>query len=213
MQIIRKKVSKRGQFLNLVIQFCEWVVVLLAVILSSPLLLVIALCIKLDDAHGSVIYSQKRIGKEGVPFVIYKFRSMSHGSENKLSELVNQNEMSGHMFKMKKDPRVTRVGAILRRLSLDELPQLFNVLKGDMSLVGPRPALASEYQKYTAYERQRTQVKPGCTGLWQVSGRNKLTFDEMVKLDLVYIENRSVLLNVKIVLRTFKEFTHKGSGY
>lgn len=213
MQITKKIITKKRKIYHLFVRFSDLFFVLAALVVISPLLLVIAISIKLEDPKGTIIYKQERIGKDGTLFLIYKFRSMYHGSEAQLAELKQKNEMSGHMFKIKDDPRITNVGAVIRRLSLDELPQLINVLKGDMCLVGPRPSLESEYKNYTSYDRQRVQVKPGCTGLWQVSGRNKLSFDEMVKLDLHYIENQSILLNILIVLRTFKEFTYRGSGY
>lgn len=151
---------------------------LLGLLLLLPLLLVVAILIKLDDPKGPVIFKQIRIGKNGRPFYMYKFRSMVANSEELLPELLGKNDIEGPMFKMKDDPRVTRVGKILRRLSLDELPQLWNVLKNDMSLVGPRPGLPREVELYSAYDRQRLLVMPGCTGLWQVSGRNALSLSK-----------------------------------
>lgn len=213
MEITRKNAKKNWKYSNRIIRYSDLVFALIAIVISSPILLIIAVWIKLEDPKGSIFFKQKRIGKYGKPFLIYKFRSMYHGSEDLLEELKNNNEMNGHMFKIKNDPRITKVGGIIRRLSLDELPQLVNVLKGDMCLVGPRPGLESEYEKYSTYDLQRIQVKPGCTGLWQVSGRNQLTFEEMVELDLYYIKHQSLRLNLKIILRTFKEFTYKGSGY
>lgn len=213
MEITRKKEKKKWKYLDLFSCYSDLFFTLIAIILGSPIFLIIAIGIKLEDSKGSIFFKQERIGKDGKPFLMYKFRSMYHGSEALLDSLKQKNEMSGHMFKMKNDPRITKVGAIIRRLSLDELPQLVNVLKGDMCLVGPRPALKNEYEKYTVYDRQRTQVKPGCTGLWQVSGRNKLTFEEMVELDIYYIKHQSFKLDFKIILQTFKEFTYKGSGY
>ncbi|MDZ5759574.1 sugar transferase [Carnobacterium maltaromaticum] len=213
MEITRKNAKKNWKYSNRIIRYSDLFFALIAIVISSPILLIIAVWIKLEDPKGSIFFKQKRIGKYGKPFLIYKFRSMYHGSEDLLEELKNNNEMNGHMFKIKNDPRITKVGGIIRRLSLDELPQLVNVLKGDMCLVGPRPGLESEYEKYSTYDLQRIQVKPGCTGLWQVSGRNQLTFEEMVELDLYYIKHQSLRLNLKIILRTFKEFTYKGSGY
>ncbi|WP_317914167.1 sugar transferase [Carnobacterium maltaromaticum] len=213
MQVSKENVLKKWKYLHLFIRCSELFFVSSALIISSPLFLVIALCIKLEEPKAPIIFKQKRIGKDGKPFVMYKYRSMCLEAEFLLDELKQKKQLTGQLFKLKNDPRITKVGGVIRRFSFDELPQLVNVLKGDMSLVGPRPALESEYKKYTAYDKQRTEVKPGCTGLWQVSGRNQLTFVEMVKLDLYYIENQSILLNIKIVLRTFKEFTYKGSGY
>lgn len=175
---------------------------LVGIILLSPLFLVIALLIKLEDRKGSVIFKQQRVGKDGKLFYIYKFRSMVTNAENLLDQLLDKNETTGAMFKMKNDPRVTRIGHFIRRTSIDELPQLFNVLKGNMSLVGPRPPLPREVEKYSSYDKQRLLVTPGCTGLWQVSGRSNVGFNTMVKLDLDYIQGRSVLLDLKIIFRT-----------
>ncbi|MBP3041338.1 sugar transferase [Bacillaceae bacterium Marseille-Q3522] len=168
----------------------------------SFLFIIIAILIKTEDRHGSVFFSQKRVGKNGKVFHIYKFRSMVSDAEKKLDKLLNKNEVSGAMFKMKDDPRVTKVGRILRKTSMDELPQLFNVLKGDMSLVGPRPPLPREVEKYTTYDMQRLTVTPGCTGLWQISGRSSVGFAKMVELDLAYIKKRSFKLDIKIILKT-----------
>lgn len=213
MEITRKNTKRNRNYSYLLIRYSDLLFTLIVIVISSPLLFLIAISVKLEDPKGPILFKQRRIGKYGKSFFIYKFRSMNQGSEDLLEELLQNNEMSGQMFKMKNDPRITKVGAIIRRLSLDELPQLLNVLKGDMCLVGPRPGLDREYIKYDCYALQRIQVKPGCTGLWQVSGRNKLTFDEMIELDLYYIKHRSFRLNLKIILRTFKEFTYKGSGY
>jgi exopolysaccharide biosynthesis polyprenyl glycosylphosphotransferase len=167
----------------------------------SPLMACIALAIRLETP-GSPIYRQTRIGKGGRPFTLYKFRSMYQGAEEERDRLAPLNEADGPLFKIRDDPRVTRVGRVLRRLSLDELPQLVNVLRGDMSLVGPRPPLPEEVAQYQDWHRRRLEVAPGMTGLWQVSGRSELTFDEMVMLDLYYIENWSLGLDFRIALRT-----------
>ncbi len=169
----------------------------------APFLLLLSLLILIEDPRGRVFFSQVRIGKDQKPFRIYKFRSMISNAEELLDNLLAQNEISGAMFKMKDDPRITRVGRFMRKTSLDELPQLFNVLKGDMSLVGPRPPLVREVAEYTEYDKQRLTVTPGCTGLWQVSGRNGLSFADMVELDLSYIDKRSFLLDLKIIFKTF----------
>lgn len=171
-------------------------------LLLSPLLLVIALAIKLEDPRGPVLFSQMRIGKNGKPFRMYKFRSMVCDAEARLAALLASNEVEGAMFKMKEDPRVTRMGRFLRRTSLDEIPQFLNVLKGDMSLVGPRPPLPREVEQYTYYEKQRLLVTPGCTGLWQISGRNHLSFQEMVELDLRYIRQRSIRFDLTVIVKT-----------
>ncbi|MFD1441638.1 sugar transferase [Lacticaseibacillus hegangensis] len=173
-------------------------------VLLSPLFFVLAILIKLDDPAGPVFFSQIRIGKDGQEFRMYKFRSMCVGAESKLAKLVEKNEIDGPMFKMKEDPRVTRIGRFIRKSSLDELPQLYNVLRGDMSLVGPRPCLPREYQEYSEHDKQRLLVLPGCTGLWQVSGRNALSFDQMVGIDLEYISHRSILNDIVILFKTVK---------
>ncbi len=144
---------------------------------------------------------------------MYKFRSMVSDAEKQLDELLERNEIEGAMFKMKNDPRITKVGKWIRKTSIDELPQLWNVIRGDMSLVGPRPALPREVQEYTSYERLRLKVTPGCTGLWQVSGRNALSFREMVELDLHYIERRSLLLDLKLILLTVRVMFGSSDAY
>lgn len=158
----------------------DFVASLLGLIILSPLFLILTLCIKSENWHGPVFYSQIRLGVGGRPFKMYKFRSMVVDADRQIKDLLDKNEVDGAMFKMKEDPRVTQVGKFIRKYSLDELPQLYNVLIGDMSLVGPRPPLTREVKEYTQYDRQRLFVQPGCTGLWQVSGRNALTFSGMV---------------------------------
>jgi len=175
---------------------------LAGIIVLSFIFLVISVWIKIEDPKGPVFFSQKRLGKNGKEFNMYKFRSMVTDAEERLKELLALNETTGAMFKMKNDPRVTRVGRFIRKTSIDELPQLFNVLKGDMSLVGPRPPLPREVDEYTSYDKQRLFVVPGCTGLWQVSGRSNIGFKEMVELDLQYIQTRSLLVDVKIIFKT-----------
>jgi exopolysaccharide biosynthesis polyprenyl glycosylphosphotransferase len=170
-------------------------------VVAAPLLVLIAVAIKLDS-RGPVLFQQIRVGKGEKLFAICKFRSMRVGAEEEQQQLIDQNEASGPLFKIKNDPRVTRVGRLLRRTSLDELPQLANVLSGHMSMVGPRPAPPSEVQRYQQWHKRRLEVSPGLTGLWQVSGRSQLTFDEMVLLDLYYIENWSPGLDIQIMLRT-----------
>lgn len=173
-------------------------------IVLSPLLLVIAIIIKIDDPSGPVIYSQIRVGKDESEFRMYKFRSMYADADKRLEELLKYNEVDGAMFKMKEDPRITRVGKFIRKYSLDELPQLWNVIVGNMTIIGPRPALPREVEQYTDFDRQRLLVKPGCTGLWQVGARNSVGFDEMVKLDIEYIKNRNAWLDFKIIMKTIK---------
>ncbi|WP_102279279.1 sugar transferase [[Lactobacillus] timonensis] len=176
----------------------------LALVILSPLLLIIAICIKVDDPKGPVFYSQIRVGKDGKHFKMFKFRSMVTNADQLLEKLRAKNEVDGAMFKIKNDPRITRVGRVIRKYSLDELPQLANVVLGSMSIVGPRPPLVSEVAEYTDYDKQRLMVKPGATGMWQVGGRNDVSFDEMVRLDLTYIQKRSIWLDLKIMFETVK---------
>ena len=173
----------------------------LGIILLSPLLLFIAVLIRLTSP-GPVLYIQKRSGLNGRKFVLYKFRSMYKGAHERLAELAHKNEVSGPIFKIKNDPRITPVGKFLRKFSLDELPQLFNVFAGQMSLVGPRPPLPKEVNQYETWQRRRLSMRPGITCLWQISGRNKIKFDEWMKLDLEYIDNWSLGLDFKILLKT-----------
>lgn len=185
----------------------------LGILVLSFVFITIAILIKLEDPKGKVFFVQKRVGKDGKQFNMYKFRSMVANAEEKLEELLQYNEVSGAMFKMKEDPRITRIGKFIRKTSIDELPQLFNVLKGEMSLVGPRPPLLREVEEYTDYDKQRLLVTPGCTGLWQVSGRNDLGFEEMVKLDLQYIRKRSTWFDIKVILKTIKIMIMPNSAY
>ena len=172
-----------------------------ALLLLLPLLAAIAFLIRLDSP-GPVLFIQKRVGKNGKEFPVFKFRSMFTDAEDRLASLVNANERSGPVFKMRFDPRVTRAGRSLRRCSLDEVPQLLNILRGEMSLVGPRPALPREVVLYTPEQRVRLSVTPGLTGLWQVSGRATLSFEQSVALDLEYVRRQSVGLNVVLILKT-----------
>jgi exopolysaccharide biosynthesis polyprenyl glycosylphosphotransferase len=186
---------------------------LIGLICLSWLFLIVALLIKLEDPKGPVFFKQVRVGKDGKEFYMYKFRSMVTNAEELLDSLLHLNETTGAMFKMKNDPRVTNIGRFIRKTSIDELPQLWNVLKGEMSLVGPRPPLPREVAQYTEYDKQRLLVTPGCTGLWQVSGRNDLGFDEMVELDLKYIRERSLLYDIKIIFKTIKIMIRPNSAY
>ena len=182
----------------------------LVLLVFSPLMLGIVLAIRLTD-KGPALFTQVRVGKDGHPFRIYKFRTMVVDAEARLAKLREKNEFDGVLFKIRKDPRITPIGARLRKWSLDELPQLFNVLLGEMSLVGPRPALPDEAARYADHVRRRLVVKPGLTGLWQVSGRSDLTWDESVRLDLRYVENWSLALDLQIIWKTFAVLL-KGSG-
>lgn len=175
---------------------------LIGIILASPIMLIVAICIKIEDPNGPVFFSQVRNGVYPSTFKMYKFRSMYKDAEERLEEIQHLNEQTGPAFKIKDDPRITKVGRFIRKTSLDELPQLFNVLKGDMSLVGPRPAIPREVEKYTPYQKQRLFVKPGLTCIWQVSGRNNIEFDEWVELDIKYIKERNLWLDLKLILMT-----------
>ncbi|WP_455537655.1 sugar transferase [Terrisporobacter sp.] len=175
---------------------------LAGIILLSPLLLIVAIAIKIEDPKGSIFFAQKRCGKDNKLFPMYKFRSMVSNAEELLEELMEHNEMDGPVFKIKDDPRITKVGKFIRKTSIDELPQLFNILAGDMSIVGPRPAIAHEVAEYNDYQMQRLLVKPGLTCIWQVSGRNSIGFDEWVDMDLEYIGKRSLWMDIKLIFKT-----------
>ena len=181
-------------------------------ILLSPLFLFLIIKIRHEDG-GPAFYSQERIGKDEKPFKMWKFRSMVVNADQMIDQLEDQNEIDGAMFKIKDDPRITKIGHTIRKYSLDELPQLWNVLIGDMSLVGPRPPLPSEVEDYTPYDKLRLIVTPGCTGLWQVTKRNDADFDEMVELDLEYINNSSLWFDFKILLKTVGVVIHPNSAY
>lgn len=185
---------------------------LLFLIIGAPLIAVIAIIVKLESP-GPALFRQTRIGESGRPFPCLKFRSMREGAEAEKPNLMALNEADGPLFKIKDDPRLTRVGRVLRRTSLDELPQLVNILSGDMSLVGPRPAPPDEVAQYKPWHRQRLEVPQGLTGLWQVSGRSDLTFDEMCLLDIYYIENWSLGLDFTILLRTIPRVLFGSGAY
>ena len=184
-----------------------------ALVLLSPMFLVVAIAIKAEDSQGKVFYSQIRVGKGGKRFKMYKFRSMVSNADELLKTIISENDVDGAMFKMKLDPRVTKVGSFIRKYSIDELPQLVNVLKGNMSLVGPRPPLEREVKEYTDYDKQRLYVKPGCTGLWQATVRNSVGFDEMVRLDLIYVQKRSLKFDLWIIFRTVKIMFRPNGAY
>jgi exopolysaccharide biosynthesis polyprenyl glycosylphosphotransferase len=203
------KTPLRG--LNLVVKRgMDILLSLIAILALIPLFLLIVVGIKVTSP-GSILFKQKRLGKNGMPFMMYKFRSMVADAETRKTELMDSNELTGFAFKIKGDPRVTKLGAFLRKYSLDELPQLFNVFRGDMSLIGPRPPLPDEVQQYSDHHWRRMDVRPGMTGLWQVSGRSDLTFEEWINLDIQYIERWSLALEFKILLKTIPVVL-KGSG-
>ena len=183
---------------------------LLALILLAPLALLISLAIVLDSPGDGAIFRQRRVGRDGKLFWLYKFRTMCPDAEEQLNELLSQNQMDGPVFKIKDDPRITRVGRFLRKTSLDELPQLLNVLQGDMSIVGPRPALPREVELYSDYQRQRLYVTPGLSCYWQIAPhRNEMSFDEWVALDLKYIQERSFWVDWKIIFLTVRAMLMK----
>lgn len=175
---------------------------LVGILILSPLFILIALLIKIEDPKGSVFFKQTRLGENENPFYMFKFRSMVANAEELKATLIKQNEAEGPVFKIKKDPRVTKLGSFIRKTSLDELPQLFNVLKGEMSLVGPRPPLPMEVNQYSKHEKQRLKVTPGLTCYWQVSGRSNIGFNEWVELDLKYINERSTWVDIKLIFKT-----------
>ncbi|WP_279230801.1 exopolysaccharide biosynthesis polyprenyl glycosylphosphotransferase [Clostridium sp. AWRP] len=175
------------------------------IIAFFPIMFVVAVAIKLDS-KGPIIFSQARVGKNGKIFKMYKLRSMTHDAEQLLDNLQHKNEMTGPMFKIKKDPRITKVGRFIRKTSLDELPQLFNVIKGEMSLVGPRPNLPKEVAKFTSQQKVKLLAKPGLTCYWQVMGRSNVDFEEWIRLDLKYIKDRSTLLDIKLIFKTLGVF-------
>jgi exopolysaccharide biosynthesis polyprenyl glycosylphosphotransferase len=183
-----------------------------AILLLLPVLLVIGLAVRLDSP-GPAIFRQERVGRNGSTFTMLKFRSMAIDAEERLAALRAQNEGAGLLFKMKDDPRVTRVGRFIRKYSLDELPQLWNVLVGDMSLVGPRPPLRREVDGYESHVHRRLYIKPGLTGMWQVNGRSDLSWDESVRLDLYYVENWSLTGDLVILWRTARVLLHPTGAY
>lgn len=174
----------------------------IGLIILSPIFILVALAIKIEDPKGNVFFVQERCGKNNKLFKMYKFRSMINNAEGLLEDLICENEMDGPVFKIKEDPRITRVGRFIRKTSIDELPQLFNILMGDMSIVGPRPAIPHEVAEYNDYQKQRLLVKPGLTCIWQVSGRNSIGFDEWVDMDLEYIEKRNLWMDIKLIFKT-----------
>lgn len=183
---------------------------LLALILLAPLALLISLAIVLDSPGDGAIFRQRRVGRDGKLFWLYKFRTMCPDAEEQLNELLSQNQMDGPVFKIKGDPRITRVGRFLRKTSLDELPQLLNVLQGDMSIVGPRPALPREVELYSDYQRQRLYVTPGLSCYWPIAPhRNEMSFDEWVALDMKYIQERSFWVDWKIIFLTVRAMLMK----
>ncbi|MGW0901316.1 sugar transferase, partial [Streptomyces goshikiensis] len=184
----------------------------LGLLALSPFFLAVVLAIRFSS-RGPAFYSQRRVGRDGVPFVMWKFRTMVVDADKLKAELSGANENDGLMFKMRRDPRVTRVGRLLRRTSMDELPQLVNVLTGSMSLVGPRPPLPEEVAQYDEVELRRLTVRPGMTGLWQISGRSDLSWDETIQLDLQYVDNWSFTSDVDVMGRTLRAVVDGRGAY
>lgn len=194
--------GKESIFYSVTKRLIDIVGSLCGIILLSPLFLIVAILIKLEDPKGKVFFAQERNGRYPKTFKMYKFRSMVHNAEELLKDLMDRNEQTGPVFKINDDPRITKVGKFIRKTSIDELPQLFNVLKGDMSLVGPRPPIPHEVEQYNSYQMQRLAVKPGLTCIWQVSGRNNIGFDEWVEMDIEYIKTRNLWLDIKLIFKT-----------
>ena len=194
--------GKESIFYSVTKRLIDIVGSLCGIILLSPLFLIVAVLIKLEGPKGKVFFAQERNGRYPKTFKMYKFRSMVHNAEELLKDLMDRNEQTGPVFKINDDPRITKVGKFIRRTSIDELPQLFNVLKGDMSLVGPRPPIPHEVEQYNSYQMQRLAVKPGLTCIWQVSGRNNIGFDEWVEMDIEYIKTRNLWLDIKLIFKT-----------
>ena len=194
--------GKESIFYSVTKRLIDIVGSLCGIILLSPLFLIVAVLIKLEDPKGKIFFAQERNGRYPKTFKMYKFRSMVHNAEELLKDLMDRNEQTGPVFKINDDPRITKVGKFIRKTSIDELPQLFNVLKGDMSLVGPRPPIPREVEQYNSYQMQRLAVKPGLTCIWQVSGRNNIGFAEWVEMDIEYIKTRNLWLDIKLIFKT-----------
>ncbi len=209
--LLRVRPAGRRGPAQLVKNLLERPMAALMLLLLSPLLIGLFVAIR-RDSPGPAIFRQSRVGRDGRLFTMYKFRTMSDGAHGAVEELSDQNESDAVLFKMRQDPRITRLGAMLRKFSLDEVPQLFNVVLGQMSLVGPRPALQSEVIQYCQDARRRLVVKPGLTGLWQVSGRSDLSWEDTVRLDVKYVDNWSLALDFSILVRTVQAVvSHRGA--
>lgn len=194
--------SKKSKIYLVCKRITDIILSLIGLILISPILLIVAIAIKFDS-KGPIIFKQDRVGKNGKIFGMYKFRSMVVNAEELKKELQEKNEMSGPMFKIKDDPRITKIGKFIRKTSIDELPQLINVIKGDMSLVGPRPSLLKEVEEFEPWMKERLAVQPGITCYWQVSGRNNIPFKEWMALDIKYINDMNYWLDLKLIFKTF----------
>ena len=203
--LLNTDIKTNGSYIYVILKrFFDIVFSAIAIVVLSPLMLVVSVIIYVDD-KGSPIFVQQRYTQDGKIFKMYKFRSMYVDAEERFNEVKHLNEIDGNIiFKSKDDPRITRIGKFIRKTSIDELPQLFNILKGDMSIVGPRPPITREVVQYTSYQMNRLLVKGGLTCFWQCSGRSNLNFDEQVELDIKYIKNRSLFLDFKLILKTVK---------
>lgn len=214
--VLREKIEKASDSNRRVYWFVKRIFDIImssvAILILSPVFLIVALAIYIDDPKGNPFFVQTRVGRHGKKFKFYKFRSMVSNAEELLDQLKEKNEKDGPVFKMKDDPRITRVGKFIRKTSIDELPQLFNILKGDMSIVGPRPSLPKEVSQYNDYQAQKLFVTPGLTCYWQASKkRDEIPFDEWVDLDIKYILERSWLVDIKVIIKTFTAvFTGQG---
>lgn len=209
---VRATTFRRHHVYMVVKRGLDLVLASLLLVTLLPLFLIVAVLIKVDSP-GPVFYLQRRVGLRGHPFSIVKFRSMRVGADREIPTLLPRNDVDGPLFKLRNDPRVTRVGRLLRRTSIDELPQLINVVLGQMSLVGPRPPLAHEVAQYTLEQRGRLEVIPGLTGLWQVSGRSDLPFELGIRLDLYYVEHLSLLLDLQILIHTIPAVIRTRGAY
>lgn len=210
--LLNKKQIKSRFMYHSIKRIFDFIAAICGAIILSPVMLVIAILIKSED-HGPIFYKQVRVGKNGKRFKMYKFRSMFVNADKMLDKLKEQNDVEGPMFKMKDDPRITKIGHFIRKHSLDELPQFLNVIKGDMSLVGPRPPLPSEVAEYSDYDKQRLYVTPGCTGLWQATERNEVGFTEMVQLDIQYIQRASFMFDLWIIWKTVEIVIKPNGSY
>ena len=198
---LKEVYQNKSQAYKCLKRFLDIVLSGIALICLSPVFLFTAIAIRLEDG-GPAIFTQQRAGKDMQVFNMYKFRSMYVNADEKMAELLKDNEQAGHAFKIKNDPRITKVGRFIRRVSIDELPQLINIIKGDMSIVGPRPILTFQMEECNEYEKQRVIVKPGLTCYWQIGGRANIKWNEWVELDLNYIEDMSLWTDLKIILKT-----------
>lgn len=195
----RKEYKKTYEFIKRTVDIiCS----LIGLTLLFPILVIVSILIKIET-KGPVIFSQNRVGRAGEIFKIYKFRSMVANSENLKEKLIEQNERNGPMFKIKNDPRITKVGRVIRKTSIDELPQLINILRGDMSIVGPRPSLPEEVTQFEDWMLDRLRVRPGLTCYWQIEGRNNIDFIEWMKLDIKYVKERNTVIDLKLIFKTF----------